>query len=121
MGYMKEGEKAEVVGDVLGRVVKHLENGHGRRGHVAVVGALLRQAGLREGGRGVGRGVRERLERLDGEWGWGPVFGAMVEVCLAGDGERSERNSLSSGLSGETAVVEEGGKKGVEVVVVTPN
>ncbi|KAK4655015.1 hypothetical protein QC762_405450 [Podospora pseudocomata] len=121
MRYMKEEEKVEVVGDVLGKVLKHLENGHGRRGHVAVVGALLRQAGLREGGRGVGRGVRERLERLDGEWGWGPVFGAMVEGCLAGDGERSERNSLSSGLSGETAVVEEGGKKGVEVVVVTPN
>lgn len=42
MGYMKEGEKVEVVGDVLGRVVKYLENGYGRRGYVVVVGVLFR-------------------------------------------------------------------------------
>lgn len=76
---------------------------------------------MREGGRGVGRGVREWLERLDGEWGWGLVFGVMVEVCLVGDGERLERNLLFLGLSGEMVVVEEGGKKGVEVVVVILN
>ncbi|KAK0673119.1 ankyrin repeat-containing domain protein [Cercophora samala] len=126
MGYMKGEEKVEVVGDVLGKVVKHLENGHGRRGHVAVVEALLRQASLREGSRRVSRGIKQRLERLDGEWGWGPVFEAMVEECLSAETDRSARNSLSSGLSGETAVVEEAGKKGGEVVVVregviTPN
>ncbi|KAK4179108.1 ankyrin repeat-containing domain protein [Triangularia setosa] len=117
MGCMKEDEKAEVVGDVLGKVVKHLENGHGRRGHVAIVGALLRNGSLREGRR-MSRNIRQRLERLDEEWGWGPVFERMIHECLLATTETSARNSLSSGLSGETAVAIEEVKKGEEVVVV---
>ncbi|KAK0744451.1 ankyrin repeat-containing domain protein [Apiosordaria backusii] len=125
MGYMKDDEKkVEVVWDVLRRVVKHLENGHGRRGHVAVVRALLLQGGGSKGTRRVSRSIRERLERLDEEWGWGPVFEAMIQECLS-PAALTRNNSLSSGLSGETAVDE---KKGEQVVavreecdVLTPN
>ncbi|KAK4198752.1 ankyrin repeat-containing domain protein [Triangularia verruculosa] len=104
MGYMKEDEN--VVGDVLGNVVKHLENGHGRRGHVGVVKVLL--LGTARQGRRVSRNIRERLEKLDEQWGWGPVFEAMVQECLTPTAASSARNSLSSGLSGETVVIRDG-------------